>query len=43
VTPDDTALLTAYPVKSFNLSAFGIEDGFIYDGVAQELDIASGS
>jgi hypothetical protein len=42
ITEDDTALLAAYPTKSANLSSFGIPNGFIYDSVAQELDIETG-
>src|SRR5215218_6231869 len=40
ITPQDTALLTAYKAASADLSALGgPEDGVAWDGIAQEVDI----
>jgi hypothetical protein len=43
ITPQDTALLTAYEAATADLSAAGgSEDGFVWDGIAQEVDIETG-
>ncbi|KAF5392287.1 hypothetical protein D9757_001483 [Collybiopsis confluens] len=43
VTPNNTAVMTAYPVRTANLSRFGgPKSGFVYDSVVQEIDIATG-
>jgi len=43
ITPQDTALLTAYEAVRMDLSSVGgREDGAVWGGVAQELDIATG-
>ncbi|KAF5384601.1 hypothetical protein D9757_007453 [Collybiopsis confluens] len=43
ITINDTAIMTAYPTKAANLSSFGgPKNGFLLDGVAQEVDIATG-
>ena len=43
ITPQDTALLTAYKAASADLSALGgPEDGVAWDGIAQEVDIETG-
>ena len=43
ITPRDTALITVYQRKPWDLSAIGgPKEGEIFDGVIQELDIASG-
>ncbi len=43
ITPQDTALLTIYASVPMNLSRVGgPEDGAVWDGVAQELDIETG-
>ena len=43
ITPQDTALLTAYEAATANLSAAGGSgDGFAWDGIAQEVDIETG-
>lgn len=48
MTENGTALFTAYPVQSYDLSSYetGLQDptnGFIMQGVAQEIDIESGN
>jgi hypothetical protein len=43
ITPRDTALFTVYERKPWDLSSVGgPKDGEIFDGVIQELDVASG-
>jgi Arylsulfotransferase (ASST) len=43
ITPRDTALITVYHRHRAALAALGgPEDGLIYDGIVQELDIATG-
>ena len=43
ITPQDTALLTAYDAVPMDLSAVGgREDGALWDGIAQEVDIETG-
>ena len=43
ITQDDTALMTVYPVVQADMSGLGLEsDGWIYDGVFQEIDIETG-
>ena len=43
ITPQDTALLTAYEAATTDLSAAGgSEGGFAWDGIAQEVDIETG-
>src|SRR5215216_7979494 len=43
ITPQDTALLTAYNPVPADLSALGgPKDGAVWDGIAQEVDIATG-
>ena len=43
ITPQDTALLTAYDPVSWDLSSVGgPEDGVVLDGIAQEVDIETG-
>jgi len=43
ITPEDTALLTAYVPTQTDLSPIsGSEDGAVWDGIAQELDIETG-
>ncbi|HEX5850341.1 MAG TPA: arylsulfotransferase family protein [Rubrobacter sp.] len=43
ITPQDTALLTAYEAVPADLSAAGVaEDGVAWDGIVQELDIETG-
>ncbi|KIW06096.1 uncharacterized protein PV09_03265 [Verruconis gallopava] len=43
ITTDDTALVTVYAVSQANLLEFGgLADGYIFDGVFQEIDIESG-
>lgn len=39
ITPDNTALLTAYIKTSWDLSTYGREEGFIWDCAFQEIDI----
>jgi len=39
ITPQDTALITAYVRTPWNLTDRGVESGFIWDCVFQELDI----
>ncbi|MFL6072337.1 MAG: arylsulfotransferase family protein [Mycobacteriales bacterium] len=44
ITPAGTALITSYPVRQANLTpAGGPADGYVYDCVAQEIDIATGA
>jgi len=43
ITKNDTALVTVYVRTPWDLSAFGFDgQGFIYDGVFQEIDLATG-
>ena len=43
ITPEDTALLTAYAEVPADLSsAGGVEDGAAWDGIVQEVDIETG-
>jgi hypothetical protein len=43
ITPEDTALLTAYASARRDLSPIGgLEDGAVWDGIAQEVDIKTG-
>jgi outer membrane protein assembly factor BamB len=43
ITPEDTALLTAYAAVPADLSpAGGPEDGAAWDGIAQEIDLETG-
>ncbi|KIK52282.1 hypothetical protein GYMLUDRAFT_77877 [Collybiopsis luxurians FD-317 M1] len=43
ITPNDTAIMTAYPAQAANLSVFGgPENGFILNCVAQEVEIETG-
>jgi hypothetical protein len=43
ITPEDTALLTAYVPTQTDLSPIGgPEDGAVWDGIAQELDLQTG-
>lgn len=42
ITETGTALVTIYEITSADLSAFGIEAGWIYDCLFQEIDIATG-
>lgn len=42
ITDDDTALLTAYEARAADLSAYGVEDGVIWDSVFQEIDLETG-
>lgn len=39
ITPDDRAIVTAYTKIPWNLTAYGRENGYIWDCVFQELDI----
>jgi len=39
ITRDNTALITAYVKTPWDLSAYGREDGFIWDCVFQEVDV----
>jgi len=41
ITPDDTALITAYVRTPWDLTERGRENGFIWDCVFQEVDIAT--
>jgi hypothetical protein len=43
ITPEDTALLTAYAAVPADLSSVGgAEDGAAWDGIAQEVDLETG-
>jgi hypothetical protein len=43
ITPENTALLTAYVLTQSDLSPIGgSEDGAVWDGIAQELDLETG-
>ena len=43
ITPQDTALLTAYvPIRTDLSSIGGLEDGAVWGGIAQEVDIETG-
>jgi len=43
ITPRDTALLTIYNRKRLDLTSIGgPKDGWIWDGIVQELDVATG-
>lgn len=41
ITPDDTALITAYTKVPWDLTSRGRENGFIWDCVFQELDVTT--
>ncbi|KAL1306508.1 hypothetical protein AAFC00_005203 [Neodothiora populina] len=43
LTDKGTALLTAYEPTSWDLSEYGIDDGWIADSIFQEVDIATGN
>ncbi|KAJ4482291.1 ASST-domain-containing protein [Lentinula aciculospora] len=43
MTSNDTALITAYQPKTWDLSTFNIADGWLLDSVAQELDPSNGN
>ncbi|KAJ3982855.1 ASST-domain-containing protein [Lentinula detonsa] len=43
MTSNNTALITAYQAKTWDLSAFNITDGWLLDSVAQEVDPSNGS
>ncbi|RMJ21611.1 Arylsulfotransferase ASST [Aspergillus sp. HF37] len=44
ITPDDTALMSIYEITQMDLTAVGrAADGWVYDGLFQEIDIASGA
>ncbi|KAJ3825293.1 ASST-domain-containing protein [Lentinula raphanica] len=43
MTSNDTALITAYQAKSWDLSSFNIADGWLLDSVAQEVDPSNGN
>ncbi|MEN5074572.1 arylsulfotransferase family protein [Isoptericola cucumis] len=43
ITPEGTMLLLSYPVVQHDLTAVGGDaDGYVFDGVVQEVDIATG-
>jgi len=43
ITPEGTMLVLAYPVVPLDLTPVGgPEDGYVFDGVVQEVDIATG-
>ncbi|PJJ77745.1 arylsulfotransferase ASST [Sediminihabitans luteus] len=43
ITPDGTMLLTSYPIVPRDLSALGgPADGYVFDGVVQEVDVMTG-
>ncbi|PSS03849.1 ASST-domain-containing protein [Coniella lustricola] len=42
ITPQGTALLTAYVAQATNLSAYGVANGQIYDSIFQEIDLETG-
>lgn len=42
ITPDGTALLTAYEARAADLTAWGVQDGLIWDSVFQEIDLETG-
>ncbi|KAJ3922382.1 ASST-domain-containing protein [Lentinula edodes] len=42
MTSNDTALITAYQPKTWDLSAFNITDGWLLDSIAQEVDPSTG-
>lgn len=42
ITPEGTALLTAYGAKPMDLSAYDVEDGVVWDSIFQEIDIETG-
>lgn len=42
ITEDGTALLTAYQAQAADLTAYGVEDGLIYDSIFQEIDLETG-
>ncbi|WP_166844945.1 arylsulfotransferase family protein [Isoptericola sp. BMS4] len=43
ITPEGTMLVLSYPVVPRDLTAAGgDEDGYVYDGVVQEVDVATG-
>lgn len=42
ITPQGTALLTAYDAQDADLSAYGVDNGQIYDSIFQEIDLETG-
>lgn len=42
ITADNTALLTAYEARPADLTAYGVENGLIYDSLFQEIDLETG-
>ncbi|KAJ3878679.1 ASST-domain-containing protein [Lentinula edodes] len=42
MTSNDTALITAYQPKTWDLSPFNITDGWLLDSIAQEVDPSTG-
>lgn len=42
ITEEGTALLTAYEARSVDLTAYGVEDGLIWDSIFQEIDLETG-
>jgi len=42
MTSNDTALITAYQAKPWDLSAFNITNGWLLDSIAQEIDPSTG-
>ncbi|KAF3770061.1 hypothetical protein M406DRAFT_227814, partial [Cryphonectria parasitica EP155] len=42
LTPEGTALLTAYQAQTADLSAYGVENGEIWDSIFQEIDLETG-
>ncbi|GAB7351301.1 hypothetical protein MBLNU459_g1716t1 [Dothideomycetes sp. NU459] len=42
LTDNGTALLTAYLPMSYDLTSYGVEDGWIADSIFQEIDVESG-
>ncbi|KAL7412593.1 ASST-domain-containing protein [Mrakia frigida] len=41
ITANNTALMTGYQSKSWDLSTYSISEGYIWDGLVQEVDIAT--
>lgn len=42
ITQDGTALLTIYDIQPADLTAYGVEDGYIIDSMFQEIDLETG-
>ncbi|KIK57482.1 hypothetical protein GYMLUDRAFT_98597 [Collybiopsis luxurians FD-317 M1] len=42
ITPNDTALITAYQPKTWDLISYNISDGWLLDSVFQEVDPSTG-